>query len=332
MEEVDELLEWWNEQFETQHRSLAAFADGVQYMQLIDALLPDGGLLHALQMAPRSHQERVRNLQSVQQAIQHTGIGVELPDLDRLAAADEAEHFLVASALRDYAEDSALRMDALEGYAALKARMEAAAAGGSAPEDSPLDPLEPMTQPADHAHTASSTDPKLMQRRDELGQLVECLQQELAKRMRSLEDVQAEFYEVRHERELLFGALQRIEHVCLQRCEGDPEDMLASDLLRIIAEVPPDFLPNDEAEDAVVEHTGGSGNTGPEARAAAVGAAAAMAAASAAVSRTAVPTLTPRPGAGEASVMGALSTVREGSRTTGHASLPSPVESVSLIG
>lgn len=249
MEEADDLLDWWNEQFQTQHTSLAALADGVQYMQLVDALLgEDGGLLQTLQMLPGSREERVHNLQLVQQAIRHTGIGVELTDIGRLADADEAEHFLVASALRQYAEASALRMDALEGYAALKARMEAAAAQGIDVESEPIGLSEPPMPAADARSGANSADPKLTQRRDELGQLVECLQQELAKRMRALEDTQAEFYEVRHERELLFGALQRIEHVCMERCEGDPEDPLAADLLSIIAEVPADFLAHDEVE------------------------------------------------------------------------------------
>lgn len=89
------------------------------------------------------------------------------------------------------------------------------------------------------------------QRRDELGQLIECLKQELTKRMQALEEMQTDFYEARHERGLLFAALQRVERICVQMCKADPTDSLAGDLVDIIAEVPERWMQVDDDSDFV---------------------------------------------------------------------------------
>lgn len=89
------------------------------------------------------------------------------------------------------------------------------------------------------------------QRRDELGQLIECLKQELTKRMQALEEMQTDFYEARHERGLLFAALQRVERICVQMCKVDPTDALAGDLVDIVAEVPERWMQGDDDRSSI---------------------------------------------------------------------------------
>ena len=111
----------------------------------------------------------------------------------------------------------------------------------------------PEPAPTARAPMAESrrADPSVSQRRDELGQLIECLKQELTKRMQALEEMQTDFYEARHERGLLFAALQRVERICVQMCKADPTDSLAGDLVDIVAEVPERWMPVDDDSDFV---------------------------------------------------------------------------------
>ncbi|KAG8469413.1 hypothetical protein KFE25_005868 [Diacronema lutheri] len=231
-----ELLAWWNEQFESEATSFADLCDGVLYVQMLDALFPGAVELHRLELAPTTVDERARNLHVFNAAVRRLGVDVGgVIDVPRLARGDADAHAGLAHALRAHADSSALRLDAVQGYAALKARMEARALIG------------PMRSQANIASACgpgiiSPVDgPKVSQRRDELDQLVECLKQEVAKRMQALEEQQSDFYEARHERGLLFSALQRVERICAQMVDEDPGDPLAGDLLAIVGDVPDDW-------------------------------------------------------------------------------------------
>mmetsp|Transcript_39697 Transcript_39697/g.98136 ORF Transcript_39697/g.98136 Transcript_39697/m.98136 type:complete len:116 (+) Transcript_39697:199-546(+) len=97
-----------------------------------------------------------------------------------------------------------------------------------------------------HPPESAAEGQNVSQRRDELDQLIDCLEQELAKRMQALEETQTDFYEARHERGLLFTALQRVERVCVDMVAQDPADPLAGDLLAIAADMPDDWRPADD--------------------------------------------------------------------------------------
>jgi len=223
-----ELLAWWNEQFETEHSSLSDLSDGVVYLQLLDALSPGSVELRNLSLAPLTVDERARNLSLFKVAARRLGVdtGGEV-DVSALARGDPEAHSRLATALREVTERSADTLDAIDGYPALKARMEARAFSGHPPE-------------------SAAEGQNVSQRRDELDQLIDCLEQELAKRMQALEETQTDFYEARHERGLLFTALQRVERVCVDMVAQDPADPLAGDLLAIAADMPDDWRPADD--------------------------------------------------------------------------------------
>lgn len=237
-----ELLEWWCEQFELQISSFSSLSDGVAFAQLLDALYPGSVELHRLKLAPATLEERVHNLRHLEGALHTLGMDVEM-DVHRLARGDETALVQLAEALRSHAEQSAERLDAVEGYAALKARMEANAAGA---------PIwgEPSELAAPAAGRVAPVDsPQASQRSDELGQLVDCLKQELTKRMQALEEQQTDFYEARHERGLLFSALQRVEKVCIQSAEAERPSALAGEILGIVADTPEDWKPASAEQD-----------------------------------------------------------------------------------
>jgi hypothetical protein len=246
-------LEWWTEQFETEHlASLSDLADGVLFMQLLDALFPGSVELHRLNLSPLTVDERERNLQLFQASVRRLVVETGEIDVSRLARGDEEALARLAHTLKTFTEASADRLDAIDSYPALKVRMEARALAGpswgGARRAAPDETSAPSPERAEEPES-----PKVSQRRDELGQLIDCLKQELTKRMQTLEELQAEFYEVRHERGLLFSALQRVERICVQMCEADPADPLAGDLLALVAETPEDWKP------AVADHDGEEG-------------------------------------------------------------------------
>lgn len=226
----EELLAWYNEQFETNASCFGDLSDGVVLLQMLDALFPGSVELARLNLAPTSVDERLRNLEAFKAGLP-IDIGGAADDVLLLARGDEDALAQLAQALRVYAEGTAERIDALEGYVASRARMEARAAGA------------PVWGEGTEGRVSPVDSPKVTQRQDELQQLVDCLKQELTKRMQALEDQQSDFYEARHERGLLFSALQRVERICMQMIERDPAHPLAGELLGIIAETPDDWRP-----------------------------------------------------------------------------------------
>jgi len=221
-----ELLEWLNSSVESDYAKIEHLADGVAYMQLLDAAFPGKVPLQRVNFNSRFEDEHVMNLRLLQDMFKKLSVPRVVP-VEKLAKGKFADHCEFLQWFYQYMTKNF--PDCCETYSGFARRMEAeerqqGRAGSS----------DKVEHGLDIPDSESEID---VQRRSELENLLTTLTAELSERLEDLQQVHSRNTVLKADRDNLFEKLKHVEGVC----QAGRHLAGADEVLSIIAATPADF-------------------------------------------------------------------------------------------
>lgn len=207
-----ELLEWLNSMVESDYAKIEHLADGVAYIQLLDAAFPGRVPLQRVNFNSRFEDEHVLNLRLLQDLFKKLHVPRMVP-VEKLAKGRFADHMEFLQWFYQYMTKNFPDCETYSGFAR---RMEAEGRQGR---------TDKIEQGIGAAESESEID---VQRRSELENLLTTLTAELGERLQDLQQAHNRNTQMKKDRDNLFEQLRHVEGVCkAERHLPGTDDVLA---------------------------------------------------------------------------------------------------------